>query len=114
MAPPRTRFFRLARAAFVAAVLLIAWHFLRPSLRPPLAPPDAATKKHLANVRIFRDTYGVPHIFGKTDADAAFGLAWAHAEDDFKTVHAVMAASMPAGRTTTNMLKVHLVGSLGA
>jgi acyl-homoserine-lactone acylase len=93
MAPPRTRFFRLARAAFVAAVLLTAWHFLRPSLRPPLAPPDAATKKHLANVRIFRDTYGVPHIFGKTDADAAFGLAWAHAEDDFKTVHAVMAAS---------------------
>jgi len=29
---------------------------------------------------------GVPHIFGKTDADAVFGLAYAHAEDDFKTI----------------------------
>ena len=29
---------------------------------------------------------GVPHIFGQTDADAVFGLAYAHAEDDFKTI----------------------------
>ena len=29
---------------------------------------------------------GVPHIFGKTDADAVFGLAYAHAEDDFNTI----------------------------
>ena len=29
---------------------------------------------------------GVPHIFGNTDADAVFGLAFAHAEDDFKTI----------------------------
>lgn len=29
---------------------------------------------------------GVPHIFGETDADAVFGLAYAHAEDDFKTI----------------------------
>lgn len=41
-------------------------------------------KKH--NVRILRDDYGVPHIFGKTDADTAFGLAYAHAEDDFPTI----------------------------
>ena len=27
------------------------------------------------DVRILRDTFGVPHIFGKTDADATFGLA---------------------------------------
>ncbi len=30
-----------------------------------------------------RDSFGVPHIYGKTDADAAYGLAWAHCEDDF-------------------------------
>ena len=38
------------------------------------------------DVEIVRDNYGVPHIFGKTDADVAYGLAWAHAEDDFTTI----------------------------
>jgi penicillin amidase/acyl-homoserine-lactone acylase len=41
-------------------------------------------RKH--DVRILRDTWGVPHIFGATDADAAFGFAYAHAEDDFPTI----------------------------
>ena len=36
------------------------------------------------NVEIVRDKFGVPHIFGKTDADVAYGLAWANAEDDFE------------------------------
>jgi len=38
------------------------------------------------NIEIVRDNYGVPHIYGKTDADVAYGLAWAHCEDDFKTI----------------------------
>lgn len=38
------------------------------------------------NIEILRDSYGVPHIFGKTDADTAYGLAWANAEDDFETM----------------------------
>ena len=38
------------------------------------------------NVEIIRDAYGVPHIYGRTDADTAYGLAWAHAEDDFLTI----------------------------
>ena len=38
------------------------------------------------DVEIIRDSYGVPHIYGITDADVAYGLAWAHAEDDFKTI----------------------------
>lgn len=37
-------------------------------------------------IDIVRDAYGVPHIFAKTDAEVAYGLAWAHAEDDFKTI----------------------------
>jgi len=42
---------------------------------------------------VVRDRYGVPHISGRRDADAAFGLAYAHAEDDFLTVQrAVLAA----------------------
>jgi len=38
------------------------------------------------NIEIVRDAYGVPHIFTKTDAELAYGLAWAHAEDDFETI----------------------------
>ena len=37
-------------------------------------------------IDIIRDNFGVPHIFAKTDAEVAYGLAWAHAEDDFKTI----------------------------
>ncbi len=39
-----------------------------------------------ANVEIIRDNYGVPHIYGKTDADAVFGLLYAQCEDDFARV----------------------------
>lgn len=38
------------------------------------------------NITIARDNFGVPHIFAKTDAEAAYGLAWAHSEDDFKHI----------------------------
>ena len=38
------------------------------------------------DIEIIRDSYGVPHIYGKTDADTAYGLAWAHAEDNFLTI----------------------------
>ena len=38
------------------------------------------------DVRILRDTWGVPHIFGKTDADTAYGLAYAHCEDDWTNI----------------------------
>ena len=37
-------------------------------------------------IDIVRDEFGVPHIFAKTDAEVAYGLAWAHAEDDFETI----------------------------
>src|SRR5215207_9147701 len=35
---------------------------------------------------IIRDHYGIPHVYGKTDADAVFGLLYAQCEDDFKRV----------------------------
>ena len=38
------------------------------------------------DVTIRRDTFGVPHVLGKTDADAAYGLGFAQAEDDFITI----------------------------
>lgn len=45
------------------------------------------------NVEIVRDSFGVPHIFGKTDADCAYGLIWAECEDDFSTVQWGLLAS---------------------
>src|SRR5688500_17458348 len=35
---------------------------------------------------MIRDNWGIPHIYGKTDADAVFGLMYAQCEDDFKRV----------------------------
>ncbi|MCV6604630.1 MAG: penicillin acylase family protein, partial [Porticoccaceae bacterium] len=45
------------------------------------------------DVRIIRDAYGVPHIYGDRDVDVAFGLAYAHAEDDFATMQDVLLAT---------------------
>ncbi|WP_170110464.1 penicillin acylase family protein [Flavilitoribacter nigricans] len=37
-------------------------------------------------ITIARDEWGVPHIFAPTDAEVAYGFAWATAEDDFRTI----------------------------
>jgi acyl-homoserine-lactone acylase len=39
--------------------------------------------KHAANTNIIRDEWGIPHIYGKTDADAVFGLMYAQCEENF-------------------------------
>jgi acyl-homoserine-lactone acylase len=38
------------------------------------------------NITIIRDDWGIPHIYGKTDADAVFGMIYAQAEDDFNRI----------------------------
>lgn len=43
-------------------------------------------KIDVKNIEIVRDSFGIPHIFGKTDAEVAYGLAWAQAEDDFRSL----------------------------
>jgi penicillin amidase/acyl-homoserine-lactone acylase len=58
--------------------------------------PDPATLIARAgdyHARIARDGYGVPHIFGHTDADVAFGLGFAHSEDDYATIQDVALAT---------------------
>lgn len=37
-------------------------------------------------ITIYRDNWGIPHIYGKTDADAVFGLLYTQCEDDFERV----------------------------
>jgi acyl-homoserine lactone acylase PvdQ len=46
----------------------------------------AGWQKQAKNITIIRDNYGIPHIYGNTDADAVFGLLYAQCEDDFKRV----------------------------
>lgn len=53
---------------------------------PQEADSDLSLKDKAANVTIIRDDFGVPHIYGKTDADAVFGLLYAQCEDDFNRV----------------------------
>ena len=56
------------------------------------APQAAADKdvtaweKQAQGITIVRDTWGIPHVYGKTDADAVFGVIYAQAEDDFNRV----------------------------
>ena len=37
-------------------------------------------------VNIIRDKWGIPHVYGKSDADCVFGLLYAQCEDDFQRV----------------------------
>src|ERR1043165_6955408 len=46
-------------------------------------PLLAQTQPLAKDVTIYRDTYGVPHVFGRTDASTVFGFAYAQAEDNF-------------------------------
>src|SRR6202049_1134972 len=49
-------------------------------------PEVARWEREAANVTIIRDDWGIAHIYGKTDADAVFGMEYAQAEDDFNRV----------------------------
>ena len=57
-------------------------------LRQDTAEASAISRwnKTARRVTILRDKWGIPHVFGKSDADAVFGLLYAQAEDDFNRV----------------------------
>jgi acyl-homoserine lactone acylase PvdQ len=46
----------------------------------------AGWEQQAQNVTIIRDDWGIPHVYGKSDADAVFGMIYAQAEDDFNRV----------------------------
>lgn len=75
-------------AVVIAAIGAVLALWPRPRVDRALLLP----KRHY-DVRILRDTWGVPHVFGHTDADVAYGLAWAHAEDDFATIQGALLAA---------------------
>ena len=62
-------------------------------------------KEYNYDVTIYRDIWGVPHIYGNTDEDVAFGLAYAHSEDDFKSIQTVLIATRGSlGLTCSNLI----------
>jgi acyl-homoserine-lactone acylase len=67
-----------------------------PASAPAVEPADEATRWALraAAVTIIRDTWGISHIYGKTDADAVFGMIYAQAEDDFPRIEANYLAAL--------------------
>jgi penicillin amidase/acyl-homoserine-lactone acylase len=69
------------------------------------------------DVEIRRDDFGVPHIYGKRDADVAFGLAYAHAEDDFATIQETLLTArgqLASLKGRAAAVSDYLVGLLGA
>ena len=46
----------------------------------------ARWKQESQQVTVIRDDWGIAHVYGKTDADAVFGMIYAQAEDDFNRV----------------------------
>jgi acyl-homoserine-lactone acylase len=56
-------------------------------LAQPFSSSEIESWKQTAqNITIIRDNWGIPHVYGKTDANAVFGLLYAQCEDDFKRV----------------------------
>src|SRR5947199_7957187 len=54
----------------------------------------AAWERQAQNITIVRDTWGIAHVYGRTDADAVFGVIYAQAEDDFNRVETNFLNSM--------------------
>ena len=54
--------------------------------RAPSARALERWKHEAQNVTIYRDNWGIAHVYGKSDADAVFGMEYAQAQDDFKRV----------------------------
>lgn len=106
----RRLFLGMVGVLIIAAVGLALWE---PLLAERAAPPPARAYDAV----IARDRWGVPHIFGRTDADVGFGVAYAHAEDDFATLQEVLAmtrgrlGAMTGAEGAKTDYVVHLLGA---
>jgi acyl-homoserine-lactone acylase len=81
----RTRLFASFFVTFAAGMVLAPVH-AAPTAAAALSSEPARWHASAKRVTIMRDTWGIPHVFGKSDADAVFGLMYAQAEDDFNRV----------------------------
>ncbi|MCX6331052.1 MAG: penicillin acylase family protein [Bacteroidetes bacterium] len=70
------------RSLFISLLLIWTNSVIAQNTSSPIIRTDKIT--------IARDQFGVPHIFAPTDPEVAYGLAWAHSEDDFTTIQTLM------------------------
>jgi acyl-homoserine-lactone acylase len=84
----RQKTFQFGRRTIMKKLLLSL--FLFAVACAPADAPDAdelaAWEEQAQRITIIRDDWGVPHVYGPTDADAIFGLMYAQAEDDFNRI----------------------------
>ena len=67
--------------------LVFLWLLSSPLMAQKFTNQEIARwQKQAKEITIIRDTWGIPHVYGKTDADAVFGLLYAQCEDDFERV----------------------------
>ena len=70
------------RSLFISLLLIWTNSVIAQNTSSPIIRTDKIT--------IARDQFGVPHIFAPTDPEVAYGLAWAHSEDDFTTIQTLL------------------------
>jgi acyl-homoserine-lactone acylase len=74
--------------------LLLLFFLLLPPGPTPAPERDLNAEKLARSVTIYRDSFGVPHIFGKTDASVVFGLMYAQCEDNFRQLETDLIRSL--------------------
>jgi acyl-homoserine-lactone acylase len=67
-------------------LLFVCLSFVPLGAQRPASADAARWEQQAQNVTIVRDDWGIPHVYGKSDADAVFGVIYAQAEDDFNRV----------------------------
>ena len=67
-------------------VLVLAAASVAVAFQAKKDPEAARREQHAKDVTIVRDDWGIAHVYGKSDADAVFGMIYAQAEDDFNRV----------------------------
>ncbi|MCB1307462.1 MAG: penicillin acylase family protein [Leptospiraceae bacterium] len=84
---------RTVYSVIIIIAILFAAHFIRATIQSSMPPVDPAWQEQAGRVQILRDEWGIAHVYGQSDADAAFGLAYAHAEDDFALIQGALIAA---------------------
>src|SRR5579872_3285241 len=82
----RKSLFRLSTQVWVYIILLISFGPLLSSAQTFSVQERRRYEAEAQDVTIIRDKWGIPHIYGKTDADAVFGLMYAECQTDFSRV----------------------------
>lgn len=67
----------------VTMIIATALSLTQPAYSAKALSADARAEKIARSVTIYRDSYGVPHVYGPTDTSCVFGYIYAQAEDNF-------------------------------